>query len=245
MSLELFVLSWGVYPRRVLIYLAEKGLLNSTHLRITPVTLSGNGIEMIAPGKPPGTLPILSLGNEKFIKQSVAVIEYFEDICDAAQYSSSPASAQAKLGSESGPSMRGNSPEERARVREILALAEEATMHFGVACHKGTALFAGLEEQDSKISKFSLDACKKALALIEAYYVDEYRPDEGEGKVTMADCVLFSLLQFSKELYGRDLIEDFAALRKFYSMFKERESAKISDDFYPEMIKTMAHDWSV
>lgn len=120
MSLELFVLSWGIYPRRVLIYLAERGLLNSLHLKITPVILSG--ATMTASGKPPGTLPILSLGNGHFIKQSIAVLEYFEDICDAAKISNSTDTTRAKLGLEGGPSMRGDTPDEKARTRQILGL---------------------------------------------------------------------------------------------------------------------------
>ena len=243
MSLELFVLSWGIYPRRTLIYLAEKGLLKSQHLKITPVTLSGK--DMTAPGKPPGTLPILALGNGHFIKQSIGVIEYFEDICDAAKSSKSPETIQTKFGLEGGPSMRGDTPEARARTREILALADEASTHFGVACHKGTALFSSLEEQDPKTSIFALDACRKALGLLEAYYVDDHRFEQGGGGVTIADCVLFSLLQFSRELYGRDLIEDLPGLKRFYGLFKERESAKIGDDFYPEMIKKLSQDWTV
>jgi glutathione S-transferase len=189
-------------------------------------------------------LPILSLGNGHYIKQSIAVIEYFEDICDAAKSSTSPETIQTKLGSEGGPSMRGYTLEERARTREILALADEASTHFGVACHKGTALFSSLEKQDPKTSKFALEFCRKTLGLLEAYYVDSHLFEQGGGGVTIADCVLFSLLQFSKELYARDLIEDLPGLKRFYGLFKERESAKIGEDFYPEMIK-MSQDWTV
>ncbi|KAI1465386.1 uncharacterized protein F4812DRAFT_438509 [Daldinia caldariorum] len=69
--LELFVLTWGIYPRRVLIYLHEKGLLNSQHIKIIPATISPT-VEMIAPGKPKGTVPILALPDGTSIKQSVA-----------------------------------------------------------------------------------------------------------------------------------------------------------------------------
>jgi glutathione S-transferase len=245
MSLELFVLSWGIYPRRALIYLAEKGLLNSPHLKITEAILTGNGNEMVAPGKPPGTLPILSLGNGQFIKQSIGVLEYFEDICDAAKSSSSPETVQTKLGLEGGPSMRGNTPEEKARTRGIMTLAVEATTHFGTACHKGTALWASLQEQDPKAARFAWEDCQKGLGLLEPYYLDDHRLEKSGGGVTIADCVLFSLLQFSAELYGRDLTEGFAGLKRFYNLFKERESAKIGKDFYPEIVKTMAQDWTV
>src|SRR6478752_7223572 len=83
--LELFSLSWGMYPRRVLIYLAEKNLLKSPLIKVTEVTVSPNSNSLTAPGKPKGTAPILRLPHGKFIKQSIAILEYFEDICDHPQ----------------------------------------------------------------------------------------------------------------------------------------------------------------
>ncbi|CZR67309.1 uncharacterized protein PAC_17208 [Phialocephala subalpina] len=79
--------TWGVYPRRVLIYLAEKGLLGSTGIKITPGTTTVTS--MTAPGKPPGSVPFLSFGDGRYIKQSVTILEYFEDVCDAAEASQS------------------------------------------------------------------------------------------------------------------------------------------------------------
>ena len=240
MSLELFVLPWGVYPRRVLIYLAEKGLLDSPRITITPVTL--DGIKMIAPGKPPGSVPILSLGNGRFIKQSVAILEYFEDICDEAQLS-----GKDIFGRQIAGSMRGKTAEEKARVREMLEIADEANTHFGVACHKGTALFSSLEPQNPEASTIAMDFCLKQLALLEPYYADDHRFEGeevlGDSSATVADCVLFSLLQFARVFYGRNLMEALPNLRLFYDAFGKRDSAKIGDDFYPAEMKPLAQQW--
>ncbi|KAI0837463.1 hypothetical protein F5Y06DRAFT_304285 [Hypoxylon sp. FL0890] len=238
--LELFVLTWGIYPRRVLIYLHEKGLLNSPHIKITPVTISPTN-EMVAPGKPKGTVPILALPDGTFIKQSVAILDYFEDICDNPQEQ-----WQKDIAAVAKPSMRGSSAREIATTREILALADEATSLFGFACHKGSKLFVTLEPVDPTASGFAMEWAKKNLKLLEAYYEGRFEGNNPNGeKVTIADCVLFSLLQFAKELYARDLVADpeLPNLKRFYNVFKESESAKIPEDFYPREIKELACVW--
>ncbi|KAJ9422704.1 retinal dehydrogenase 1 [Fusarium oxysporum] len=201
--LELFSLSWGMYPRRVLIYLAEKNLLKSPLIKVTEVTVCPNSNSLTAPGKPKGTAPILRLPDGKFIKQSIAILEYFEDICDHPQQP-----WQIELTKGAGGSMLGRTAEEKARVREVLGLADEVTSQFGFACHKGTALFNMLEETHPVTSKLALEYCTKNLKLLEKYYEEDTRFNGGDGQVTIADCVLYSTLHFAKELYSLDLLAD-------------------------------------
>ncbi|OTA64207.1 hypothetical protein K449DRAFT_394022 [Hypoxylon sp. EC38] len=240
--LELFVLTWGIFPRRVLIYLHEKGLINSPHIKVTPVTISPTG-EMLAPGKPKGTVPVLSLPDGTFIKQSIAILEYFEDICDNPQeeWQKDLAAAAAMKSS-----MRGSSARERAITRDILALTDEASSLFGFACHKGTKLFATHEPVNPSAASLAMVWVKKNLRLLEAYYEGRFEGDDPNGEnITIADCVLFSLLQFAKELYTKDLVADaeLPNLKRFYNVFKERESARIPDDFYPREYKEGACIW--
>ncbi|KAG5805588.1 hypothetical protein H9Q74_009118 [Fusarium xylarioides] len=238
--LELFSLSWGMYPRRVLIYLAEKKLLASPLIKITEVTISPNGDSLIAPGKPQGTAPILRLPDGRFIKQSIAILEYHEDICDNPQQP-----WQVELAKDAGGSMRGRTAEEKARVREVLGLADEVTSQFGFACHKGTALFNMLEETHPITAKLALEYCQKNLRLLEKYYEGEPRLDGGAGQVTIADCVLYSTLHFAKDLYALDLLADpeLVSLRAFYSWFGSRESVQVPEDHFPAQIKELACQW--
>ncbi|KAI1029168.1 hypothetical protein LB503_013343 [Fusarium chuoi] len=201
--LELFSLSWGMYPRRVLIYLAEKDLLKSPLIKVTEVTVSPNSNSLTAPGKPKGTAPILRLPDGVFIKQSIAILEYLEGICDNPQQP-----WQVELAKDAGGSMLGRTAEEKARVREILGLADELTSQFGFACHKGTALFNMLEETHPVTAKLALEYCTKNLKLLEKYYEEDTRFDGGDGQVTIADCVLYSTLHFAKDLYSLDLLAD-------------------------------------
>lgn len=125
---------------------------------------------MVALGKPPGSVPILSLGDGRFIKQSGAILRYFEDTCDEAQLSSKDI-----FGKQVAGSMRGKTAEEKVRVREMLEIADEASTYFGIACHKGTALFALMETQIPAASSIAMNFCIKQLALLEPYYGDDHR----------------------------------------------------------------------
>ncbi|KAF5618379.1 hypothetical protein F52700_12328 [Fusarium sp. NRRL 52700] len=237
--LELFSLSWGMYPRRILIYLAEKKLLKSPLIKVTEVTISPNSNSLNAPGKPKGTAPILRLPDGGFIKQSIAILEYFEDICDDPQQP-----WQVELAKDADGSMRGGTAEEKARVREVLGLADEVTSQFGFACHKGTALFGMLEETHPITAKLALEYCRKNLKLLERYYEGDTRFDE-DGQVTIADCVLYSTLHFAKDLYALDLLADpeLVSLRAFYTWFSGRESVQVPENHFPAQIKELACQW--
>ncbi|KAF4632548.1 hypothetical protein G7Y89_g5572 [Cudoniella acicularis] len=197
---------------------------------------------MVAPGKPPGSLPIVTLPNGTHIKQSLAILHYFEDICDAGQV------GFAENITTIGKSMRGDTAEERARTHEILSLADEATTHFSVACHKGSALFTLLEEGDPKSSRFAMESCVKILKLLdEEYYEGDTRFEDdggkGEANVTIADVVLFSTLQFARIMYEKDLVEGLPNLKRFYEGFEKRESTKVEEDMYPMDVRTVASHW--
>lgn len=237
--LELFVFSWGIYPRRVLLYLAEKGLDSSPAIKITQVSITPTG--MLAPGKPPGSVPILKLPDGTFIKQSVAILEYLEDVCDSPDPSQAWQAELAEAARARG-TMRGGTCRERARTREILALADEASSQFSFACHKGTALFVPLEQTSALTARLTMEYCRKNLKLLEDNYFAEN--EDGE-KMTIAHCVLYSLLQFSREMYGVDLLSEpeLPALRAFYGMFSERDRARVGEMRYPEEIATPARQW--
>lgn len=234
--LELFVLPWGVYPRRVLLYLSEKGILSSPLIKITPVTITRQGMST-PDGKPPGTVPMLKLPDGTFIKESVAILEYFEDICAEPQndWQKELANGAAKF------SMRGEAPEQKARIRDMLGLSGEACNYFGFACHKGTALFAMSETTNAHAAKLSLKYCKKTLKHLSEYYEGDNLEDGRQ--VTIADCVLYSMLHFAKDLYGLHLVDDLPNLQRFYGAFEKRESAQVKEDHFPQEMKELACQW--
>lgn len=236
MTVELFVLpnQGGLYPRRVLIYLAEKNLLRSPHIIVTPTSQAPKN----APGEQPNTLPVLSLDRNTFIRQSNPIIEYFEDLCDA---------GTEEISNDARPTMRGCMPDQRAKIKEILHLVDEATKHFEIASRRGSAMFALLEKQNTTASSDAFGACNQALETIEAYYKQDERlhalisgSDAILHGVNMADCVLFALLQFSIQLYSRDLAGGLPTLKLFYDSFKTRDSAKFEARTFPKELKMLA-----
>ncbi|KAM5345267.1 hypothetical protein ACJ41O_011129 [Fusarium nematophilum] len=233
--LELFFMNWGVYPRRILLYLAEKGLLSSPLIKLTPVTITLAGMSTPA-GKPPGTVPIMKLPGGKFIKQSVAILEYLEDICEHPQSDWQEELARsAKQGS-----LRGETAEEKARVRDMACLADEVNIMFGFAGHKGTALFTPVETSSPITAKLALENARKNLKLLEEYYEGDVLDDR---PVNIADCILYSMLHFSKDLYDLDLVEGMPNLERFYTAFQGRESARVDEDHFPQDIKELASQW--
>ncbi|KAH9884719.1 hypothetical protein F4778DRAFT_551815 [Xylariomycetidae sp. FL2044] len=240
--LELFVLSWGIYARRVLIYLREKGLIDSPHIKITEVTMSPTG-KMEAPGKPAGTVPMLMLPNGHVLRQSLAIIEYFEDLCDH------PAEPwQRDLAASAGPGMRGATLEERAHYKEMVGLADEMSAQFVMAAHKGSSFFAAREATSPVTARLLLENVRKNMGALETYYAGDDaagfgRPSD-RGPI-IADCILVPLLEYSVELFGVDLLAgpELPNLRGFYEAFKERESARIGDGFYPAGFKELGSVW--
>lgn len=241
-QLELYVLPWGIYPRRVLLYLSEKGLASSPVIKITPVAITNTGLT--APGKPPGSVPILRLPGGTYIKQSLAIIDYFEDVCENPDLSKE---WQVELAQTAGStsSLRGGTHEEKARMREMLALADEASTYFCFACHKGTELFVPLEQTDGLTAKLALEYCKKTLGLLEEYYGSGLLPTLQSGRFSIAECVLLSLLQFSRNLYGVDLLSgpELPTLRCLRTMLETRFCGEVGDPEYPEDIRQLAHQW--
>lgn len=242
-QLELYVLPWGIYPRRVLLYLSEKGLLQSPIIRITEVTLTETG--MVAPCKPPGSVPILRLPDGTFIKQSIAIVEFIEDVCDNPDAAQDWQLELARTAHRRKTNMRGSTSAEKAQTREILGLVDEASSQFCFACHKGTALFVSLEETNAVAAKLAMEYCKKTLRLVEENYATELCRSLDVGRVSIALCVFDSLLQFSKGVYGVDLLSEpeLPVLQRLRGMLQAQSSTGLEGPQCPEQIKSLACQW--
>ncbi|KAM0702490.1 hypothetical protein Q7P35_009918 [Cladosporium inversicolor] len=199
---------------------------------------------MTAPGKPPGSVPILRLPDGTFIKQSLAIIEFFEDVCE----NPDPAKDwQVELAKTADPetNMRGQTAEEKARTREVLVLVDEATSQFSFACHKGTALFVPLEKTNALAAELAMEYCKKTLRLVEESYAAEISRSIDDGRVSIADFVLYSLLLFSEGVYGVDLLSEpeLPVLQGLRGMLRARSWDGLEEAECPEQIRSLASQW--
>lgn len=240
MCLDLYALRFGPYPRRVLIYIAEKGLVNSNMINVGYV----DPPNFDAPGKPPGTTPSLRLPDGSLIGQSVSILECFEDICDA------PSSDWEKqLASFSKQkTMRGLTAFDRTQTRCAMSLIEEAQVYFSNACHKGTALYAAQgKTPNEEAASYSMEMCRKAPSLVDGYYKHKKQlVGMADAPSTLADCMLFALLQFARNFYGVGLLtKDMENLNMFFERFGKRDSVAVPDDLYPPELVELGNKWII
>lgn len=66
---------WGLYPRRVAIYLAEKGTIEVERTDMEPHLIEGWPPAFLRALNPAGTLPVLDAGESVVIRQSLAILE--------------------------------------------------------------------------------------------------------------------------------------------------------------------------
>ena len=220
MSYKLWVFHGGAAPRRTVIYLAERHF-PSGFIDIIPTTISGPGEPALAPGKPPGPVPLLRLPSGELITESLSILEYLEDV----------ASSQNML------SMRGNTIIERAKIRTLLGLIETVTLSVEIAAVNGSMAFSSIVEgqQSAGIERWLLAFINKNLERISQLASQHLAPLLGGIDVTTADCALFATLQYAKELWGLDLVEEkHPRLKKFYDAFAGRPSSVVLENTWPE-----------
>lgn len=219
---RLWVLPFGLYPRRVTIYLEEKGIADI--FDIIPINITTHGMEQVE-GKPPGTLPILEISRPnadqpgKYIFQSTAILEYLEDVYGA-----------------KGPNMRGSAPEARARGRECMDVVNEAVTWFTLYVQNGSTLYGMMREQSREAAVEGLERMHKALSLLEKL-ADSEGPFLVGKSPTLVDCVLMATVQFAWGVYRVDLAAKHQRVRVAIDAFAMRGSAVFPE--LPEEMKKM------
>jgi glutathione S-transferase len=215
--MKLYELEWGLYPRRVNIYLAEKGITGVE--RISFDALVAWPPPELARLSPLGTVPILETNDGTLIRSSIAILEYLEERFPS-------------------PNMMGVTPEARARTRELVSVIEEAATQFGIWCRKASPLFAGRERQSMEAASFAADAYHGRLRLLDTMVQETEGPFMAGSHVTIVDCVTMATLQFADHLYGVPVPHDCPALNEWYEAFALRPSTSLSP--YPGPVRALA-----
>jgi glutathione S-transferase len=216
--MRLYELTWGIYPRRVIIYLAEKGLGAATLERVSlDVLLGENRNPSYLAINPSGTLPTLEICPQHYVRQSSSILEYLEEMFPL-------------------PNMIGSLPETRAVTRDMVAMINEAYIQHLTSMRHCSPAFAGLIDQKPDVADALERDYLKALGNIEAI-MGETEFLVGDC-VTIADCVLFASAQFSAMLYDQPLPQQFSRLNAWYHRFSKRPSA--APPAFPEMLLASA-----
>jgi glutathione S-transferase len=200
---------YGAYmaanPRRVKVYLAEKGI------EIEQIDFKLPYSEMKMPEffvkSPTGKIPVLELEDGTCIPESAAIIEYLEELYPE-------------------PNMIGRTAMERAHVRALQSIVSDLVLPMGNYVRHGSPTF--LESRGLKrmpeITNFFAPLISRNLTALEAMIGSN--PFLAGDRPTIADCHFYALAHACIDKFQYELPEEFSRLQGWYNRFSERPSAK-------------------
>ena len=209
--MKLYLFDWGMYPRRVLVYLAEKGI-DIDQVLLDPL-LGENRQEAHLARNPTGTVPVLETDDGAYIRQSIAILEYLEEIYPK-------------------PNMIGATPAARARTRDILSMSNELYTYLTRYWAHASPMMAQRFNQKPEAATAAYADYTASLHAIERVVAD------GAflcgDSVTIADCAMFGTAQFADRLYREPITAATPRLKAWYDRFSRRPSAAVPS--YPPML---------
>lgn len=205
--MKLYVFVVAPNPTRLRLYLAEKAEAGTT-IPVTQVMVDLPKGEQRLPEhlarNPLGRLPVLELGDGSFLTESLAIIEYFEELWPE-------------------PPMIGTDPRGRARVRELERIAETGVLQpVGRIVH-ATNSPLGLPPSP-EVAEQARQALPGPLGVLESALSDGRAFLAGE-RPTIADCTLQAAFQFAR-FRKVEIDPAFEQLARWDRAYRERAPAK-------------------
>lgn len=193
------------YHNKVRLALLEKGVVFEEDALCTPSQKE----EWLA-RSPMGKVPIVELDGGRRLAESQAICEYLED-----------AYPERRL--------YPKDPYARAKARELIIVIE---LHVELVARRLYGTFWGKPPTEELKQAVEPELAKgvralKALARFEPYIAG--------AELTLADCAAFVSLPLAslatKQVYGRDFLQDIAPLKPYLKMLGERPAfARVNDD---------------
>jgi len=204
--MKLYVFPVAPNPTKVRLYVAEKraaGAQLDVEERFVDLTKGEQrGPEHLA-RNPRGSLPVLELDDGSHLTESLAIIEYLEELCPA-------------------PSMLGDTAIARARTRELERLVDLGVLIAAARVVHATRSPIGLPpapEVAAQAAKMLTDT----LTVLDDRLSDG-RPFVAGDRVTIADCTLAAGLQFAR--FGEVRVaDDFAHVARWDAAYRTRPAA--------------------
>jgi len=190
-------------PKKLRVYLAEKGL----HIPIEPVDIiSGqNRTPEFLRKNPLGGLPVLELDDGTHLTESLAIIEYFEEL-------------------HPDPPMIGTKPLERAQVRALERIAEIGVMSAVGTIFQNTHPFmAGRIKQSPEAAENARNRLTASLRVLDAKLAEH--PFVAGDRPTIADCTLYAALDFA-DFAQAPIDPECKNVARWRADFKKRPSAE-------------------
>jgi len=209
--MKLYGFPAGPFPRRIHIYLAEKGITEIEEVNISTLGSSWRSLS------PFGTVPVLDT-DDGLIRQSVAILYYLEERFPS-------------------PTFLGETPLQRARVRELMGLIDDSILYLSIWALNGASLFAEGRVQRADAAVAAAEKYRDRLRLLN---------DVTSGEefiagpfVSLADCMAMSLMQYAQALYGIQPPAPDTRLGAWYLRFSQRPSCANPPE-YPERNRQLA-----
>ncbi|MBI4516324.1 MAG: glutathione S-transferase family protein [Deltaproteobacteria bacterium] len=200
--MKLYDFAMAPNPKRVRVYLAEKGL--SVQLEQVDIVSGQTRSPEFLKKNPLGGLPVLELDDGTFLPESLAIMEYFEEL-------------------HPEPPMIGTTPLERARVRALERIAELGVLSNVAAVFQNThPLMAGRLKQSAEAAENARGRLASVLKMLDAEIGS--RPFVAGNRPSIADCTLLAALDFA-ELAALPIDPARTNVARWYAAFKQRPSA--------------------
>jgi len=189
-------------PKKVRVYLAEKGIKVPCE-QVNIMTGDNRQPDFLAKN-PAGGLPVLELDDGSHLSESLAIMEYLEEL-------------------HPNPPMIGTTPQERAQVRSIERYAELGVLsRVGTIFQNTSPFLAGRLKQVPEAAESAKGMLDASLAVLDAKIGSN--PFVAGSRPTIADCTLLAALGFA-EFAQVQIDPKFRNIHRWYEAFKQRPSA--------------------
>lgn len=201
--MRLYDLAWGPWPRRVTIYIQEKGIEG---IEIVPLSYGEQRDPALLAKNPLSYIPVLELDDGTCLFDSLAIIEYLEELYPR-------------------PNFIGETAVQRQRTRAFMHLCNEF-FHRCMPYYANTLpQFGRLLTQSAETAAFIKPFLDRSIASMEML-ADETGPFLMGEKISIADCALYPMVHHNAENYGDHFLTDaHPRLRRWAAMFATRPSA--------------------
>ena len=190
-------------PKKLRVYLAEKGIQVPTEA--VDIISGQNRTPEFLKKNPLRGLPVLEFDDGTCLPESLAIIEYFEEL-------------------HPNPPMLGSTPLERARVRAIERIAELGVLSQVATIFQNTHPFmAARVKQSADAAENARTRLAGNLKALDAQIGQQ--PFVAGSRATIADCTLLAALDFAN-FAGVEIDPAFANVHRWYTNFKQRPSAQ-------------------
>ena len=189
-------------PKKLRVYMAEKGI-NIPCEQVNIVTGENRQPEFLKKN-PLGGLPVLELDDGTYLSESLAIMEYLEDLHPT-------------------PPMLGTTPVERARVRELERITELGVLGRIAAIFQNTHPFmAGRLKQSADTAENARTQLAGMLKVVNDK-IGNNKFVAGD-KPTIADCTLHAAVEFA-QFAEVPIDPSLKNIHRWHESFKQRPSA--------------------